>query len=162
MKVWKSLLGLAAASFVVTSASAQIISPEAPGPRAPKATAATPEAISPRAGTFKFVITLVRKSNSMVGASQQPICMASVYHWPANYHSVQGGAASNNGTCTIMLPYYWPKADTAYTISPRVWIMMNKDNFPLPTPVIYSVQDLGAQALPANGAVTTFNATIHY
>jgi hypothetical protein len=162
MKLWKSLFGVAAAALVASSASAQNLNPEAPGPRAPKAATANPEAISAREGTFKFIITLVRKSNSMISTTTPPVCMASVTHWPANYQSVQGGIVSSNGTCTIILPYNWPKADPTYTVSPRVWIMMNKENFPASTPVIYSVQDLGAQALPATGTTTTFRATLHY
>ena len=98
----------------------------------------------------------------MVAANVQPICMASVSHWPTTYNAVQGGVQSSGGTCTIMLPYNWPKADPTVGISPRVWIMINKENFPLPGPVVYSVMDLGSQTLPANNAVTTITATIPY
>jgi hypothetical protein len=165
MKSYKSLVGLLglAAALAAGPASAQNLSPEPPAPVAPaRATQSAPEAVSSRQGTFKFVITLVRRSNSMIPANVVPICMASVYHWPATYNNVQGGVQSSASKCTITLPYYWPGADTSYDISPRVWLMINKENFPLPGPVIYSVRDLGMQDLPANGTTVTFNATLHY
>ena len=166
MKSLKWLLGSAAlAVLVANSASAQNLIPEPPAPRPSQLVqnSTAPEAVVSRQGTFKFEITLVRRSNSMIGTNQVPICMASVYHWPASYHFVQGGIQSSNGKCTITLPYLWPTADDAHTISPRIWVTFNKENFPLANvPVVYSVRDLGARPLPANGTIMTFTSTLHY
>lgn len=166
MKQYKSLLGFLglAVVLVANSASAQNLSPEPPAAQAPapKANGITPEVVSARQGTFKFVITLVRKSNSMIPTNVVPICMASVYHWPAAYHSVQGGVQSAAGKCTIVLPYNWPNADPTYKVTPRVWVMINRDNFPVPGPVIYSIRDLAQEPLPANGTTVTFTSTIFY
>jgi hypothetical protein len=125
-----------------------------------------PEAVVARNGTFTVKLTLVRKSTG-IAANQLPACFALIYHWNGAAWDQDIGAVvtespGNTKVCTISIPYNWSAVDNAQQLDVHVWIQFNVDNYPGVGKPIRKVSHLFKHALPANGATTTVEKTLHY